>query len=351
MTLDERKLKILKAIIDDYIDTAEPVGSRTIARKQILGLSPATIRNEMADLEDMGYLEQPHTSAGRVPSDKGYRLYVDKLMQMRQLDLEDIEAVSKALDTKINELGQLIKQASVIMSRITKYTSIAMSPQMDQSTLRAVQVVPIENGKALIVVVTNTGVVKNTIIRISENIAPETVIKVSNVINEKLSGLTVEQINLPIIRELEYSIGLSHEIIFPILNGIAECIGQIDNSEVYMEGSKNIFNYPEFQDINKAKEFLEVLEEKDILQRILKCSTEDPCEVIIRIGSENTLPEIKDCTLVTTTYSFGNKVIGSIGVIGPTRMEYSRVVSSINYIKDRMNKELFRLIGENIDGS
>jgi len=351
MTLDERKLTILKAIIDDYIDTAEPVGSRTIARKHVLGLSSATIRNEMADLEDMGYLEQPHTSAGRVPSDKGYRLYVDKLMQMRQLDLEDIEAVSKALDTKINELGQLIKQASVIMSRITKYTSIAMSPQMDQSTLKAVQVVPIENGKALIVVVTNTGLVKNTIIRINENIAPDTVIRVSNIVNERLSGLTVEQINLPIIRELEFMIGLSHEIVLPILNGIAECIGQIDTSEVYTEGTNNIFNYPEYQDITKAKEFFDVLEEKDIVQKILKFAVNDPCEIIIKIGSENSLPEIKDFTLVTTTYSFGDKVIGSIGVIGPTRMEYSRVVSSMNYIKNKMNKELFRLIGENLDGS
>lgn len=353
MTLDDRKLHILKAIINDYIDTAEPIGSRTIARKHELGLSSATIRNEMADLEEMGYLEQPHTSAGRVPSDKGYRIYVDKLLDFPELNIEEILEVTRALDVKINELGQLIRKAATIMSKVTKYTSVAITPEMDQSTLKAVQVVPIEKGKALIVVVTNTGVVKNTMIKINEQITPDAVIRVSTIVNEKLSGLTVDRINLPIIRELETLIGMSKEIVLPILNGIADCIGQIDKSEIYLDGMNNILNYPEFRDITKAKEFLDVLEEKDLIHKLVKNAAfkDNSTEMSIQIGRENDLPEINCCTLLTTTYSVGDKIIGSIGVIGPTRMEYSRVIASMNFIKKQMNEEIYKLIGENLNGS
>ncbi len=355
MLLDDRKRRILRAIIDDYIDTAEPIGSRTIARKHELGLSSATIRNEMADLEEMGYLEQPHTSAGRIPSDKGYRLYVDRLLEVGQLNLEDIEVIRRALDVKINELSQLIRQASIIMSRITKYTSMAITPQMNNSTLKAVQVVPIESGKALVVVVTNAGVAKNTLIKIPDQVAPDFIIKLSNIVNEKLTGLTIEQINLPVIRDIENEIGLSKEVVLPILNGIADCIDQIDNAEVYLDGTTNIFNYPEFRDIMKAKDFLDILDEKENVSRLLKGSAKQGensgSGVNIQIGSENLLREIQDCTLITTTYSVGNVVIGSIGVIGPTRMEYGRVISSMNYIKQKMGEEIYKLLGENLDGS
>ena len=166
MFLDDRKRRILQAIIDDYIDTAEPIGSRTIARKHELGLSSATIRNEMADLEDMGYLAQPHTSSGRVPSDKGYRLYVDQLMTVRELSADEVESIRLAMETRINELSQLLRQASAVMSRFTRYTSMAITPQMKASTLKALQVVPIESGKALVVVVTNAGIARNRLIKI-----------------------------------------------------------------------------------------------------------------------------------------------------------------------------------------
>ena len=351
--LDGRKLSILKAIINDYIDTAEPIGSRTIARKHELGLSSATIRNEMADLEEMGYLEQPHASAGRVPSDKGYRIYVDRLLQLPQLDIDEIQAVTKALDVKINELGQLVRQASTIMSKVTKYTSVAITPEQDQSILKAVQVVPIETGKALVLVVTNTGIAKNTMIKISEKITPDTVIRVSNIVNEKLTGLTVEQINLPLIRDLEIQLGMSKELVLPILNGIADSIAKIDKSEVFLDGANNIFNYPEFRDIDKAKEFMDILEEKDVIHRLLKTASlkDTDAGLIIQIGRENDIPEINGCTLLTTTYSIGDKVIGSIGVIGPTRMEYSRVIASMNFIKKRMNEEIYKIIGESLNDS
>jgi heat-inducible transcriptional repressor len=348
MFLDDRKRRILQAIIDDYIDTAEPVGSRTIARRHELGLSSATIRNEMADLEEMGFLSQPHTSAGRIPSDKGYRLYVDQLMRTRDLTPEEIKSIKAAMEIKISELSQLIRQASVVMSRFTRYTSMAITPQMRRSTLKAVQVVPIEPGKVLVIVVTNAGVVRNNLVRISDNATPDFLIRISDTLNGKLSGLTIGEITPQVINDIENEIGISTNLLMPILNGVADCIHQIDNPEIYLDGTTNILNFPEFRDISRAKDFLTVLDEKDILCKLLNCPSESG-DVKVRIGSENSVNEIKDCSLVTTSYSFGNRVIGTIGVIGPTRMDYSRVISSLNFIKRKVGEEIQKLLGEYVD--
>ncbi|HHV30064.1 MAG TPA: heat-inducible transcription repressor HrcA [Clostridium sp.] len=351
MFLDDRKKKILQSIIDDYISTAEPVGSRTVARKHELGLSSATIRNEMADLEEMGYLTQPHTSAGRIPSDKGYRFYVDQLMRQSELTVEEIYSIKSAMETKINELSQLLKQVSVIMSRITKYTSMAAIPERKNSVLKAVQVVPVERGKALVIVITNAGTVKNSLIKISETVLPEFLISVSNIFNEKLSGLTIEQINLPIIREIEILIGSSQEVLMPILNGVIDCIEQIDSAEVFLEGAINMLNYPEFSDVDRAREFLNLMVEKDLISRVLKDISVDNDGVVIKIGKENDIEEMRDCSLVTTTYTAGNLVIGTIGIIGPTRMEYSKVLAAVNFMKKKMQEEVEKLIGKDPGGT
>lgn len=351
MFLDDRKKRILRAIIDDYIDTAEPIGSRTIARKHELGLSSATIRNEMADLEEMGLLAQPHTSAGRVPSDKGYRLYVDQLMQLKDLSIGEIEEIREAMEIKINELSQLIRQASVIMSKITKYTSMAITPQMKKSMVKAVQVVPVEPGKALVVVVTNAGVVRNSLIKLPDNLLPDFLIRVSNSLNEKLSGLSMEQISYPLIKETERELGLSSEALMPILDGVAECVNQIDNSEIYLDGATNIFNYPEFRDVIKAKDFLNVLDEKPLIHQLLSDISDKSIDIDVKIGSENPLDEIKDCSLVTATYSINNRIIGSIGVIGPTRMEYPKVIASMDCVRRKVNQEINKLMGTGLDDS
>jgi len=348
MLLDDRKKRILQAVIDDYIDTAEPIGSRTIARKHELSLSSATIRNEMADLEEMGYLEQPHTSAGRVPSDKGYRLYVDQLMEVRELSPEEADNIKSAMEIRINELSQLIRQTALVMSRVTKYTSMAVTPQMKNLSLKAVQVVPIEPGKALVVIVTNAGIVKNSIIRILDNVSPDGLIRISNVLNIKLSGLTIEQINLSLIKEVETEIGIPRGILNAVLKGVEDCLNQIDSSEVYLDGTTNIFNHPEFKNVNKAREFLDVLDEKSNLYKLLgkMCNMGD---INISIGAENDMQEIKDCSLVTATYSAGTTVIGAIGLIGPTRMEYARVISSMNYIRKKINQEIKKLLSEGFE--
>jgi len=347
MFLDDRKKMILHAIIDDYISTAEPIGSRSVSKRHELGLSSATIRNEMSDLEEMGYLIQPHTSAGRIPSDKGYRFYVDQLMKACELTVEEINIMKSEMETKINELSQLLRQASVTMSRFTKYTSMASTPESKSSILKAVQVVPIEKGSALVVVVTNAGIVKNTLIKIPETVSPEFLIRVSNIINEKLSGLTLEKINIVVIREIEILIGSPQEVLMPILNGVTECINQIDASEVYLEGTTNILNHPEFRDVGKAREFLNMIDTKNVLSMLLKNINKCGDGVNIQIGSENVIEEMRDCSVITATYSLGGVVVGTIGIIGPTRMEYARVLAALNYVRKKINEELARIAGSN----
>ncbi len=346
MLLDDRKLKILQAIIDDYISTAEPVGSRTIAKKHELGLSSATIRNEMADLEDMGFLEQPHTSAGRVPSDKGYRLYVDQLMKINDLSESDVENIRNAMDIRINELSQLIRNASVVMSQFTKYTSMAVTPQIKRSVLKAVQVVPIEPGKALVIVVTDSNTVRNNLIRIPEKITPDFLIQVSNMLNDKLKGYTLEMLKNNLMNgEAEQLTSLPYDLMRPILDGIEDLIKLIDRPEIYLEGTTNILNFPEFKEVQKAKEFLSLLDEKKLMSELLNTHGNNN-EIIIQIGNENVIQGIKDCSIVTASYSIDDYVIGSIGIIGPTRMEYSKVVSSLNYIRNKINQEIIKLLGD-----
>ena len=344
MNMDERKRRILQAIIDDYIDTAEPIGSRTIARKHELGLSSATIRNEMSDLEEMGYLAQPHTSSGRVPSDKGYRLYVDQLMQVHDLNSDDIDKIKSAMEMRINELSQLIRQASAVLSRFTKYTSMAITPQMKTSTIKAIQVVPIEDGKAMIIVVTNARVVRNKLVKISESVPPDMLIMISNVLNNKLAGLTIEEVNLGMIKEMAKEVGISGEILLPILDGAADCINLIDNPEVYIEGTTNIFNHPEFRDMVKARDFMNILDEKASLCKMLFDSIETS-GITVRIGTENDISGIKECSLVTANYIFADTFVGTIGIIGPTRMEYPKVISSLRFVRRLMNEEVSRLMG------
>lgn len=349
MIMDERKRRILQAIIDDYIDTAEPIGSRTIARKHELGLSSATIRNEMADLEEMGYLAQPHTSSGRVPSDKGYRLYVDQLMQVRDLNSDDIEKIKLAMESRINELSQLIRQASAVLSRFTRYTSMAITPQMKNSTIKAIQAVPIEEGKAMVIVVTNAGIVRNKLVKISDKVPADVLIMISNALNGKLAGLTIEEVDLNLIWEMEREIGISGEILLPIIDGVAECINLIDNPEVYIEGTTNIFNHPEFRDIVKARDFMNILDEKASLCRMLFDSIESG-GITVRIGSENDMSAIQECSLVTVNYNFADAFVGTIGIIGPTRMEYPKVISSMMLIKSLINAEVRRLLGLDQEG-
>lgn len=333
--LDERKKRILQAIIDDYVYTAEPIGSRTIAKKFDMGLSPATIRNEMSDLEEMGYLQQPHTSAGRVPSDKGYRLYVDELMGDKNLNEQEVEVIRSILLDKITAIEQIMKQTSTILSDLTHYTTIALIPSIKKNVIKHVQLIPLDNNNALLIIVAGTGVVKNNIIKLPKNVNNEFIISFSNLLNEKLQGLNLEDITLPIIQDIQKKLGENRDILMPILDVISVNINNIEDNDVYIEGVSNILEYPEYSNIEKAKSFMNAIEAKDTIYKLLQ-NNNDENIIKVSIGKENALESIDECSIVSTTYSIGNRPIGTVGIIGPKRMDYSKVISTVSTVRQHL---------------
>lgn len=344
MDLDERKRHILKVLINDYIITAEPVGSRTIAKRYGLGISSATIRNEMADLEDMGYLEQPHTSAGRVPSDKGYRIYVDHLMSDVKLSSEEIEIIkNKIYSIAAGEIERVIKDTSKLLSALTNYTALVMTPQTSKSNVKLIQLIAMDSSTVMAIVVTNTGIVRNVMIKLSKPITGDKLNTINNILNDKLRGLTVEEINLGIISEVQKDLAGYYEILNEIIPILNESLSYIDRGEVFLDGSSNIFNYPEYNAIEKAKTFLSMLDKKDFLYKLLCAEGEN---INISIGHENDYDEINDCSVITANYKIGDNVVGSIGIIGPTRMYYARVRAVLRYITDCLNDLLTNYYSE-----
>jgi len=334
MEMDRRKIKILQAIITDYINTGEPVGSRTIAKKYDLGISSATIRNEMSDLEEMGYLEQLHSSSGRKPSDKGYRLYVDKIMKHHDLTNEEEYIIkTKILDSALFEMDRLLRQATVLVSDLTRLTCIVNPPSARKSSIRSLQLVNIDDNKMIFIVITNNGIIKNNIIKTNSPIDYPTLTRLNNILNFRLRNLTVDQMNLEVINNLKTDL-LDHEDIFNVVIPVLyESLNKADSSEAYAEGAQNIFNYPEYNDIDRAREFLTLLGNKDKLKELLDSSS----SISIRIGNENYIDGAKDCSVITAVYSMHDKPLGSIGVIGPTRIHYSKIVTILDKIVQEIN--------------
>lgn len=337
MGMDERKIKILEAIINDYVSTAEPVGSRTIAKKYHLGISSATIRNEMADLEEMGYLEQLHSSSGRKPSDKGYRLYVDELMQITNLSPQEEYIIKNALiDSALYEVDKLIKHASTLLSELTRLTCMVKAPSTNKSCIKSIRLVLIDDYNLLIVIVTDSGIIKNNLIRITKSINGDVVLKLANLLNARLKGLTVGEINLEVINNLKNDLSGYDDIFNAIIPAMYSSLSTADSSNIYFEGSTNIFNYPEYNDIEKAKEFLSLLEDKDKLTSLMSSNA----NISVKIGEENYLESAKECSVISAIYCFDNKPLGSIGVIGPTRMPYSKVIAIMALIVKQINDNL-----------
>ena len=343
--MDDRKRAILKAIIDDYVTSAEPVGSRTIAKKSDMGLSPATIRNEMADLEEMGYLTQPHTSAGRIPSDKGYRAYVNEILNVRQADLEELTKFQEYLENKINEFHEMIRAASALLSRITPYTAVSMVSSVSKLTVKAVQLVPIEKGKALTVVVMSNDVIKNKMVMLDTTVTPETVLRLSSIVNEQFAGLAAETVREFSINDLMILMGSENLRVLPLIDGVLDCIAQCDDTEVYHAGDANLLIHPEFGDVSRAKAMLEVLHSDDVLKDIFT-SDGDLGGLTVRIGTENQKAEISDCAVISATYSINDTCIGTIGVLGPKRMNYAKVIAALEYIKRKLNREVTAAAGD-----
>lgn len=344
MELSERKRAILQAIIEDYIATAEPVGSRNIAKNHDLGLSAATIRNEMADLEEMGYLDKPHTSAGRIPSEMGYRFYVDSLMHRYSLTMEEIANLQHSMDRKYNQLENVVSEISDIISKATNYPAIVELPIAQKSRLRNVKMMLIEQGSVLIVVVTDAGVVRNRHMNVSADIDYEVVDSISEFLSGQLTGLSADDFTparLMLIYEAMSSYG---DFLKTVIEFVLECLGNVPN-RVYIGGASNILNNPEFENIERAREFLSFIDRKENVSQMLSLlGTGSEENISIKIGSENGVEAMRDTSLVVANYSVGDKLHGKIGIIGPKRMNYARVVSSLELINDQLSEILGRML-------
>lgn len=336
MRLDERKFLILQAIIDDYITTAVPVGSRTISRKAGVGFSPATIRNEMSDLEELGYLDQPHTSAGRVPSDKAYRLYVDRLMKVGKLSKDERERISDYMQSKGAQVDAVIRAAATVLADATQYTSVIVAPQLGSLRIRHIQLVPVGSGTALMIIVTNLGIVKDAVIRVPDGLSADELYSISRVLTEKLSNKPLEAVRAS-FAELLQDRENNHRLMVEALRVIGRKLEAEDATDVVVGGSSKLLNYPEYADVEKARNFLAVLESKDKLRALV--GREGGLEVTIHIGAENG-PEMRECSVVTARYRVGDQVSGALGIIGPTRMNYNRVIPVLEFMSRAMSEML-----------
>lgn len=342
MSMNERKLRILEAIICDYIQTGDPVGSRTISKKYDLGVSSATIRNEMADLEELGLIIQPHTSAGRIPSDKGYRLYVDGMMQRTNIKPEVEDLILTIIKEKVTRIDELVEETAKLVAMLTNCATIVSTPSITQAQIKHLQLVPIDDRSVACVIVTSTNSVKNHVIPTPKAIDFNMCMALTNILNESLKGSALGQISLDKIRfSIEEKMKEYGDIAGSVLQAIDNTLRQEDRPEIFIRGANNILNFQEFDNKEKMKELFKLLEEKPHLMKLLDQTT--PNTITIRIGEENTLTPIKDCSVVTTSYSIGEHTIGNIGIIGPTRMDYGQVVSVLEYVSYHITNMLREL--------
>ena len=343
MEMDERKISILQAIVTDYINNGEPVGSRTIAKKYDLGISSATIRNEMSDLEEMGYIEQLYTSSGRKPSDKGYRLYVDRLMELTKLSAEEEYMIKNHLiNAALYEVDKIVKQATQMLSHITNLTSIVKAPSVQKSCIKYIQLMNLDGGSVLFVIITDSGIIKNHFIKISKPISSATIEKLTNILNFRLGKLTIEQINLEVINNLKRDLASYVEIFDGIIPALYDSLSGVETSEVYIQGAANIFNYPEYNNIVKAREFLILVDNKESINSLLGAN-DITGNITIKIGGENFVECARECSIITAVYSASGTPLGSIGVIGPTRMPYGKVISVLTEIVKELNDNIAQI--------
>jgi len=331
MQLNERKVKILQAIIKDYIDTAEPVGSRTIAKKYNLGVSSATIRNEMSDLEEMGLIIQPHASAGRIPSDKGYRYYVDSIVQKNSVndDNQDyIKYIKEVIVKNINQIDYLMEETAKALSALTNYTTFISEPVVRKTTLKQVRLVPLDNISIMLIVATGENHIKHYIIPTHEYIDETKLNEMSNAINNLLQGKTRDDMTDDVIRDILIVIRDHQELLKPMLKDIKKTITSAESIQVHLSGEKNMLSFPEFSDIDTARSLFKTLEEKQALLNIIGEGTDG--NTYVSIGEENEIEEMKNCSVIKTNYRVGNDIYGTIGIIGPTRMDYAQVISVLN---------------------
>lgn len=345
--IDERKRRILQAIIDDYIDTAEPVGSRTIVKKCDLGLSPATIRNEMADLEDMGYLKQPHTSAGRVPSLSGYRFYVDELMTQYSLTMEEVNALRNTMAVKIDYLEKIIAKTTEVLSKLTNYTAVISTPTLTSGSLKQLRLILVDPHRLLAVVITNQGMVKDKKIQFDEMLSAETATLMEEVLNKHFADVEFSQITIESLYAVSESSGISVSLMLPIIEFMRACVKAEAETDVFLDGATNMLNFPEYADLDRVRKFLNAVNNRADVIRAVQQVQQQNDGIHIKIGSENTGNGFEDCSIITSRYKIGDSMEGVIGIIGPVRMDYKKAVSVLKSTTGLLSKKMLEITGEN----
>ena len=337
MQLDERKWKILQAIIKTYLETGEPVGSRTISKYADLNLSSATIRNEMADLEELGYIIQPHTSAGRIPSDLGYRLYVNHLMEEKE---QQVTEMKELMIEKQDKMEMVLKRVAQFLAANTNYASMITGPQYHRTKLKFIQLSMMDDRKLLIVTVVEGNLIKNTMVDVPRNISREELLNLNILLNSALNGLTIEEINLDVISRLKEQAGAHSGLVDTVLTEVARAIrADEEDLQIYTSGATNIFKYPELSDGDRASELLKAFEQKDVLQELITDVNEasDETGIQVYIGNETPVQTMKDCSVVTANYDLGEGIRGTIGIIGPKRMDYEKVLGILKNLMKQLD--------------
>ena len=339
MEMDERKTKILEAIIKNYLATGEPVGSRTISKLEGLKVSPATIRNEMSDLEEMGYILQPHTSSGRIPTDKGYRFYVDRMFLDKEKEVSDMKEM---VVEKADQLSELLKQVSKLLADNTQYAAMVSSPQTHRNKLKFLQLSKMDEKSVLAVIVVEGNIIKNKIIPVAEEIDDDTILKLNLLLNTHLNGLSLEEINLGLITLIKERAGIHSEMIASVIDAVAEAIRADEDLEIYTSGTNNIFRYPELTDNQKASEIISTLEEKEEFTELMKESLSDNSDsenhgIQVYIGNESPIQSMKNCSVVTATYELEDGMKGMMSIIGPKRMDYEKVAKTLKTLQDQLD--------------
>lgn len=333
--LDDRKKKVLQAIVEEYINTAEPVSSNALISKYGLECSSATIRNEMADLEKKGLLDKMHTSSGRVPSAKGYRYYVDELLKDDNISLEEVKYISDKLETKVNEIEDLTKITANTISEITHYTTVTIGPKAEEQIIKEIKFVLLGSRMILAVIMTDTGMVKETIIKFDEDVTEKQVETINYMFNNKLKGKPIETINQPLedylYNEMKGMVG----VIKPIITQIKKVL--FEENEIHLQGARKELDLPEFNSLQVAKNFMNILDEKELIADMLNSGFAE--DINVYIGGEDEKEQLKDFSVVTFKHKIGNKDMGTIGIIGPKRMDYSKVISVMKYISKKLNEE------------
>lgn len=338
MGLSDRKKKILRAVVESYIRTAEPVGSKAILELADLNVSSATIRNELAELTEMGYLEQPHTSAGRMPSPKGYRLYVNELMEEQRLSLEETRQINEALHLKMQELDKVIDQAGRMVSQLTNYPAFALAGNARRVTIRRFDLIMVDANSFIVVVMTDNNVVKNKLIRLPTDLSEPQLQLLTTLLNTSFVGKTLDELTPELMRVAEHAAGNSYGLISLVVSFAMETLDALENSSVYTAGASHLLDHPEYQDVGKAQKLMSYLSEEQSLVQSLALPALGDDNTKILIGPENVADELKDTSVVLASYDIGDGLKGVIGVVGPTRMDYAKVAAKLSYVADGLSK-------------